>query len=325
MLRKELVSTIIPVFNRPRMLREAVESVLGQSYRPIEIVIVDDGSTDETPSVADDIQRQNGELVKVLHMANCGPGLARESGRRAVTGEFVQYLDSDDLLLRDKFELQVNDLRRNPDCGISYCKTRYRDPTGNVVTDAWKRTGETIRTLFPSMLLSRWWATSTPLYRRSVVESVGPWSDLTNEEDWEYDCRVGARGIELHFVPETLLEVRGHQEGRASDNGVADPSKLASRARAHEMIHRHAVAAGIEPAVPEMQHFSRELFLLSRQCGAAGLVDASRRLFELSRESSSSHHWAGLDYLVYGAGARVVGWRVMGKASEHLDRIRNLV
>jgi glycosyltransferase involved in cell wall biosynthesis len=305
------------------MLREAVESVLAQTYRPIEVIIVDDGSTDETRKVADGIQRQNRDLVRVLRVANSGPGAARESGRKVVSGEYVQYLDSDDLLFPDKFKLQVDDLHRNSHCGISYCKTRYRDSAGAIVTDAWKRTGESIRSLLPSMLLNRWWATSTPLYRRSVVDAVGPWSDLTNEEDWEYDCRVGAQGIELHFVPETLLEVRGHKGDRMSDNGVSDPGKLSSRARAHEMIYAHAVSAGIDGDTPEMQHFSRELFLLSRQCGAAGLVDESERLFELSHESSRSHSRTGLDYLIYGAGARLLGWQLMGKASEYLDRIRS--
>jgi glycosyltransferase involved in cell wall biosynthesis len=305
------------------MLREAVESVLAQTYRPIEIIIVDDGCTDETPRVADEIQRQNRDLVRVLRIANSGPGVARECGRKVVSGEFVQYLDSDDLLFPDKFRLQVDDLRHNSHCGISYCKTRYRDSAGNIVTDAWKRTGESIRSLLPSMLLSRWWATSTPLFRRSVVDTVGPWSDLTNEEDWEYDCRVGAHGVELHFVPETLLEVRGHEGDRVSDNGVSDPDKLSSRARAHEMIYAHAVSAGIDTDIPEMRHFSRELFLLSRQCGAVGLIDESRRLFDLSRESSRSHARAGLDYLVYGAGAKLLGWQLMGKASEYLDRVRS--
>lgn len=324
MLRRELVSTVIPVFNRPRMLREAVESVLAQTYRPIEIIIVDDGSTDSTSRVADEIRRQNQDLVRVLRIANSGPGVAREAGRRVVNGKYVQYLDSDDLLFPDKFELQVNELRRNPQCGISYCKTRYRNSEGDIVSDAWKRTGESMSSLLPSMLRSRWWSTSTPLYRRSVVDAVGPWSDLTNEEDWEYDCRVGAQGIELHYVPETLLEIRGHDDERMSNNGVSDPGKLSSRARAHEMIFAHAIAAGIERDIPEMQHFCRELFLLSRQCGAAGLVNESKRLFDLSRRSSGPQPRAGLDYLIYGAGARLVGWQVMGKASEYLDRVRSL-
>jgi len=99
-----LVTTIIPVYNRAAMLREAVASVLAQTYRPVEVIVVDDGSTDETAGVADELA---GDEVRVIHQPNGGPGTAREAGRRAARGEFIQHLDSDDLLLPHKFALQV--------------------------------------------------------------------------------------------------------------------------------------------------------------------------------------------------------------------------
>src|SRR5579871_51520 len=92
-----LVSTIIPVYNRPMMLREAVASVLSQTYRPIEVIIVDDGSTDQTPVVAEEVTRANPLEVVFVRKANSGPGPTRETGRLAARGEFIQYLDSDDL------------------------------------------------------------------------------------------------------------------------------------------------------------------------------------------------------------------------------------
>src|SRR4029079_14626008 len=103
-----LVSTVIPVHNRPHLLREAVASVLAQTYRPIEIIIVDDGSTDDTTSVADSLATERSGEIMVIHQGNTGPGLAREAGRQAARGEFIQYLDSDDILLPRKFELQVS-------------------------------------------------------------------------------------------------------------------------------------------------------------------------------------------------------------------------
>jgi glycosyltransferase involved in cell wall biosynthesis len=110
MLVEGLVSTIIPVHNRPALLREAVASVLAQTYRPIEIIIVDDGSTDETGREAEALAEKYSE-VHSIHRQNGGPGAARETGRLAARGEFTQYLDSDDLLLPTKFELQVAGLR----------------------------------------------------------------------------------------------------------------------------------------------------------------------------------------------------------------------
>src|SRR5947207_15526114 len=94
-----LVTTIIPVHNRPRLLGEAVASVLAQTYRPIEIIIVDDGSTDDTPAVVDAMAARHPSVVRAIHQPNAGPGAAREAGRRMARGEFIQYLDSDDGLL----------------------------------------------------------------------------------------------------------------------------------------------------------------------------------------------------------------------------------
>src|SRR5438128_7526719 len=103
-MQPALVTTIIPVFNRPSMLREAVASVVAQTYRPIEIIIVDDGSTDETARAVDDLGEQNPNEILVVHQDNTGPGLAREAGLQLATGEFIQYLDSDDVLLPRKLE-----------------------------------------------------------------------------------------------------------------------------------------------------------------------------------------------------------------------------
>ena len=97
--RAGLVSTVIPVHNRAALLQEAVASVLAQTYRPIEVIVVDDGSTDDTPEAARALVAQHAGEVFVVHQPNAGPGMAREAGRRAARGEFIQYLDSDDVLL----------------------------------------------------------------------------------------------------------------------------------------------------------------------------------------------------------------------------------
>ena len=106
-----LVSTIIPVYNRPMMLPEAVDSVLSQSHSAVEVIIVNDGSSDDTPQVADQLAEANPDRVTVIHIDNSGPSLAREAGRQVAKGEFIQYLDSDDILYPEKFHLQVEALR----------------------------------------------------------------------------------------------------------------------------------------------------------------------------------------------------------------------
>ncbi|MEQ9409413.1 MAG: glycosyltransferase family A protein, partial [Fuerstiella sp.] len=171
---EHLVSTIIPVYNRPGMLREAVQSVLNQTYRPIEIIIVDDGSTDDTPQVAEQLVAAHPDIIRFHQKENSGPGPTREAGRRMARGEFIQYLDSDDLLRPKKFELMVQALRDHPDCGAAYgwiCVHPFNEPPKE---KPFKGSGETRETLFPWILADRWWNTDCPLFRRTVCDEAGP-------------------------------------------------------------------------------------------------------------------------------------------------------
>ncbi|HUP61192.1 MAG TPA: glycosyltransferase family A protein [Thermoanaerobaculia bacterium] len=313
-----LVTTILPVYNRAAMLREAVASVIAQTYRPVEIVIVDDGSTDDTPRVADELGRLHPE-ARVVHQPNGGPGVARESGRALARGEFIQHLDSDDVLLPRKLELQVAALRAHPECGAAYGITRWRRRDGTLDPHAWGRTGERIDTMFPAMLQSRWWTTHTPLYRAALLDAAGPWLPLRIEEDWEYDARVASRNVRLCFVDEEVAEVRSHEEPALSGRVTQD--SLRDRARAHEAILGHARRAGIAENAPEMRHFSRELFLLARQCGAAGLARESERLFSLARDASGQER-DRLQFRLYAALARTAGWSTAGKLATMSDRLR---
>jgi glycosyltransferase involved in cell wall biosynthesis len=315
-----LVTTIIPVYGRPVLLREAVESVLSQTYRPIEVIIVDDGSIDETALVANALARDYASEGRVIHQANGGPGVARETGRLLAHGEFIQYLDSDDLLLRRKFDLQVTGLRANPSCDVSYGQTRHAD-SGN---QPWKRTGEKIETMFPAFLGSRWWGTSSPLYRRRIIDEAGPWTSLWHEEDWEYDCRIAALGVRLDYCNHFVSEQRTVDAVRLSGNVHDSARKLQDRARAHELIFSHAEKAGIQPDVPEMQHFARELFLLARQCGAAALPREAEALFKLALAASSAQRRQGWDFRGYQYLARLAGWQLAGRIACFSDRVRSV-
>ena len=242
------------------MLCEAVFSVLTQEYRPIEIIIVDDGSTDETGKIADGLYHKDQKIIKVIHKANGGPGLARETGRVAARGEFIQYLDSDDLLMPKKFQWQVSGLQTHPECGVAYGKTRYYRQGDGPVEMPWKRTGERIDFMFPSFLLSRWWGTSTPLYRKTVTDMAGPWTSLSNEEDWEYDCRIAAQGIRLFYVDEFVSDQRDHSGDRLSRDGSTNKIKLKHRALAHSLILEHARNAGIASDFPKCSTLRASFF-----------------------------------------------------------------
>lgn len=317
-----LVSVIVPVYNRPEMLVEAVQSVLDQNYSSIQIVIVDDGSTDSTPEVIQSLLQQHSN-IHAMSIENSGPGIAREHGRQIAKGEFIQYLDSDDILLPQKFAKQVAGLQQNPDLDVSYCQTSTQSPAGKILSKRWKRTGECIKSILPSMLSGRWWGTSTPLYRSRVIDQAGPWLNLINEEDWEYDCRIGTFNGGLHYVPEVLSIERHHDFSRLSDYGTIDPNKLASRAQAHLEVLKHANTFGVERDSIEYVTFLKSLFLLSRSCGAAGLSRESQTLFEKARTHGYEHGLSKLQLNIYSCGARLFGWKFMGKLSLLIDRIRS--
>jgi hypothetical protein len=317
-----LVSTIVPVYNRPRQLREAVESALAQDYRPIEIVIVDDGSTDGTTATASALAKTHSGIVRVVQQANAGPGAAREKGRTLAKGEFIQYLDSDDLLLPGKFSAQVVALRADPRADVAYGITYLRDAAGRRDDKPHKRTGERIANMFPAFVMSRWWETATPLYRRTATDAAGPWTTLSLEEDWEYDCRVAAVGGRLAWVPKPVSEHRDHSGDRLSRGDALNPGRMRQRTASHLLILNHAIGADVSLQSPEMRHFARALFLLARQCGAAGLPKESRLLFEAAQRASGPQRSRGADYLAYWTVASLVGWSAAGKASCWLDKLR---
>jgi hypothetical protein len=319
-----LVSTIIPVHNRPQLLRRAVQSVLDQTYRPIEIIIVDDGSTDETFDVAKQLAAEHAGDITAIQIRNSGPGAARQAGFEAAQGKFIQFLDSDDAILPEKFALQVAALSENPDCAAAYGKTRYYDFETEAPPDRpGKRTGERIASMFPAHLLSRWWSTSTPLYRREACLAAGPWTTLRNEEDWEFECRVARNGGKLAYVDAFVSETNMHGGDRLCLDGSSDPAKLRDRAQAHGLILGHAREAGIAPGAPEMRHFAKELFLLSRQCGAAGLSAEAARLFELARSASPPDRRGKVQFVAYRVAAHVMGWNAAGRLSCALDKFRS--
>jgi glycosyltransferase involved in cell wall biosynthesis len=108
----QLVSVVIPVLNRERFLREAIQSVLDQTYRPFEVIVVDDGSTDDSVTIA-----RSFPAVCVIEQPHAGPSVARNRGIAASKGEFLAFLDADDLMPPDKLERQIGYLNEHPVVG----------------------------------------------------------------------------------------------------------------------------------------------------------------------------------------------------------------
>lgn len=296
------------------MLREAVASVLEQTHRDVEVIIVDDGSTDETPRVGEELARQDAERVVFLRKANSGPGPSREMGRLAARGEFIQYLDSDDLLRPRKFELQVQALRQQPECGASYGWICVHPQAGERPTKPYKGSKVRREYLFPRILADRWWDTNCPLWRRSVCDALGPWSDLKWSQDWEYDARAGALGTRLAYVPEWMCDERHHGQMRqTSSANWLDPVRLRERLRFLQMVFAHAERAGVSDESPDRVHFTRWVFATARSCAAVGLRAETRAGLDLAERAAGANRAARRGFRAFGWLSATVGYQSAGK------------
>ncbi len=315
-----IVSTIIPVYNRAGMVCDAVESVLRQTHQSIEIILVDDGSTDKTPETLRTLQLRHPVTIKLLRQNNAGPGAARNAGLDVATGEYVQYLDSDDVLHPKKFAMQIAALTANPDAGVCYCITLRTDPQTNGLVP-WARTAEHIDNIFPSFLPKRGWATLTPLWRRSACEAIGPWKPYRVMEDWEHDLRAGILGIRPVHVAEALCTVRDHGENRASGmNEGFTRDRMLYFFKAHESIWSIMKEQGLTDW-SYLQQFSRTMFWISRMCGQRGLIveaeAALRYADDMTRRNGQPSHTRRFRQL-----KSLLGWQFSVWIAESLHSIR---
>ncbi|MBI5948598.1 MAG: glycosyltransferase family 2 protein [Chloroflexi bacterium] len=221
------VSVVIPLFNGARFIAEALESVCWQTLRPLETIVVDDGSTDDGDAV---VRRFRG--VRYLRQDNRGVSAARNAGIIAATGTHIALLDQDDVWLPDKLELQVAALAANP--GAGYAVGRHRamlEPGAEI--PPWFR-AEAMGAEAPSPIPSAW------LVRREVFDSVGLFNpDFRISEDIEWVTRANARGVRPMAVPEVILLRRIH------DGNVS--GKVTEARGAMFQALRGAVARAREP------------------------------------------------------------------------------
>lgn len=181
-----LVSVIIPTYNRVVLLEEALQSVINQTYRPVECIVVDDGSTDHTNKLVKKYIELNNEsfTTKYIYQKNSGSQIARNAGTLLSSGEFIQYLDSDDILYPDKISKQVQFLKANTICDGVFGNWRTGNQLKNEMVTAYES-----EDMIDQMLTGRCIHTLSFLMRRSLVEKIGPW-DITLKRNQEIDYHL---------------------------------------------------------------------------------------------------------------------------------------
>ncbi len=269
-----MVSVVLPTYGRLPLLRQAVASVVGQTFGDWELIIVDDGSTDDTREYLEAIDDPR---VRPLRLEHRGITSARSSGLGLARGKWVAFLDSDDLWLPGKLELQLRRLAAQPTCRWSYTGYSLIDTEGAPLPE---RSGLLPRPasgyiLEPVLRFELSTPVQTMLAERSLIEEIGGFdATIPFLSDYDFALRLAARS-EACALPETLTLVREHA-GRVTSN-LRDADLYADQ----EHSFRKAAAAATN---------RRLRVLCLRQCA----VQLARQAAALSREGSHGAAFAAL-------------------------------
>jgi glycosyltransferase involved in cell wall biosynthesis len=222
---KGLVSVIIPCHNGEPYLPECLGSLVGQKYRPIEVIIVDDGSTDATWQIISEFQRAkaDGIVVKCLRQSKQGAQRARNQACLMAGGEYFQFLDSDDVLCGGKLIAHVLAFKDNSQVDVVYGDGRFlinsregSDPLkGRVISIG------PSADMVESLLKGDWLPTFAYLSRRAVVQACGPWDEnLPVLQDFEYFLRMARKGCEFYYTPGMTGYYRKHSFASVSEQSA---------------------------------------------------------------------------------------------------------
>ena len=203
-----LVSVIVPTYNRLAYLPDAIDSALGQSYPEVEVIVVDDGSTDGTTGM---LHATYGERIQCIWQENEGESSARNEALSRSRGSLVAFLDSDDVWATRKLEKQVSFLREHPDTGMVSCHVGVVDDAGELVQAGPLHPEQSTDSVSVEALALRSPVhASTVLVRRAVLNVAGRFDQrLRYGEDWDLCLRVAAH-TPIGFVQERLAYLRTH-------------------------------------------------------------------------------------------------------------------
>jgi glycosyltransferase involved in cell wall biosynthesis len=238
-----LVTVVIPTYNRARLLGEAIDSVLAQQWSSLQTVVADDGSTDSTPELVS----RYGDRVEYFHQPNAGQAAARNRGVERARGEFIAFLDSDDLWLPHKIRTEMDVFARLPEAAAVFSNSEHWQGDTLVLPSRFAKTGVRTPHGEPDYLPPRppiWIemslvSTCCMTLRRKALEILGraPFDESrTVNEDWELEMRL------LHYCrvaicPSITARVRRFEDD--TRKGRAMPGVPLTPAQRHRLLMRH--------------------------------------------------------------------------------------
>jgi glycosyltransferase involved in cell wall biosynthesis len=205
-----LVSIVIPCYNYGRYLNFTLDSILTQSYSQWECILIDDGSTDNTKTVATAYAAKDKRFV-YLFQNNSGPSGARNNGLSHATGKYIQFLDADDLIDKEKLKLQVNFLEQHEGADLVYGNALFFDtnelPEGKIANavrgkySSLKISGKG-GALVKNLCINNFIEISCPLIRKTLIDNVGYFdTGYLIYEDWQYWFRAALAGAYFAYEP----------------------------------------------------------------------------------------------------------------------------
>ena len=218
-----LVSVIIPCYNHAHFLEQAIESVLAQSYSDFEIIVVDDGSTDNTTEV---VRRHS--PVRYVYQENAGLSSARNTGLWHSRGKFLVFLDADDRLLPHALETGVDCIRERPECAFVSGRCRVIDSNGAILTSPrqlWVENEHYLKLLQGGSYI---WCPATVLYQRRIFDFVHGFNvALSPAADYELYLRV-TRDFPVYSHKQVIAEYRQHHLSMSRDVLAMERAALAA-------------------------------------------------------------------------------------------------
>jgi glycosyltransferase involved in cell wall biosynthesis len=221
---KPLVSILIPAFNAQQYIGDSLMSAVNQTWPNKEIIVVDDGSSDDTRSIAETFEKAG---VRVLTQENQGAAAARNKALSLSSGEYIQWLDADDLLSPNKVAAQVEALRRYPDrrtvISSSWGQFFHRPSRATFKSNGLWCDLTPVEWLTRKMEQNVYMQTATWLVPRAVTEAAGPWdTGLLGDDDGEYFARILLASEQVCFVPEAKVFYRASGTNSLSYIGHSD-------------------------------------------------------------------------------------------------------
>ena len=209
-IKLPVVSVIVPTYKGTEFLREAIDSILAQTYPAVEPVIINDGSPDNTAEVL----AEYGDRIVAITQQNAGTASARNRGLKEITGDYVAFLDHDDLWHPDKLEKQMALFNQFPEAGMVYCGRQFFDHYTRKITSEHPAEAElNVHQLLSMQAI----ALQAVVIKKSIIDELGGFdTGISGADDWELTIRIAAK-YRVLGVPECLVDIRGH-EGQQSIN-----------------------------------------------------------------------------------------------------------